>query len=248
MSVAYLAGIALFVANDFVWIAFQSGLRVWLGDLVFRLVILGSFLVWFRATRTSTKEASWFLFLVRSDPSRGEKAPRRLVLWTMVTVVCGVAVDQTLGPFLAHRLHSAPRFTFPELGGVFQALDLTIGVALVALSEELVFRSLALRLLLARAKSAPVRRPSGRDFAGGSAGMTLPALVLVVLSSSVVFGLAHWGAGLHAIITTAAWGILPMVALIRTGSLWPALIAHYVTDLVGFSGVIPDQYYVLFVP
>jgi hypothetical protein len=36
--------------------------------------------------------------------------------------------------------------------------------------------------------------------------------------SALLFGLIQWSMGLHAIISTALWGGLPMVVMIRTGS------------------------------
>jgi len=244
----YAAGVALFIANDFVWTAMQSGLRLWFGDLIFRATVLVLFVVWFRVTHTSVESSSSFLFLVRDDSTKRSTDGIRLALWTVATIIYCVAVDQALGPFLASRLHSKPRFMFPQLGGSFQVLDLTIGIFLVAVTEELLFRSIGLRFLLNMVRRGPGRRSPGEDIAPDTRGLKPSAVAFIVLSSSLAFGLGHWGMGTHAIVTITIWGILPMIVLIRTGSIWPALIAHYVADVVGFSGIIPDQYYRLFVP
>ena len=59
--------------------------------------------------------------------------------------------------------------------------------------------------------------------------------------SALLFGLIHWSTGLHAVISAALWG-LPMVAMIRTGSVVPAMISLYVTDLVSLRGFIPETW------
>ena len=86
-----------------------------------------------------------------------------------------------------------------------------------------------------------------RSLLRGHEGKVRPtASCYVIAISCCLFGLIHWSAGLHAVIATAIWGILPMIALIYTGSLWPAIVAHFVTDVVAFSGLIPEGIYELF--
>lgn len=88
-------------------------------------------------------------------------------------------------------------------------LDTAIGIPLVALSEEIVARGLVKRTLEDR-RWHPV---------------------LVTLAASLLFGLWHWSGGLGHIAMTAASGVLFMVCVYRTGSLWPAVAAHTLIDL-----------------
>jgi len=99
--------------------------------------------------------------------------------------------------------------------------DLTIGIMLIAFTEEIIFRSYYLFVLRERIKSK----------------------ILIILVSCIVFGLSHWSLGLHSIITTAIWGIMSMISLIITKSIWPAIIAHYLTDFVAFSEIIPKEWF-----
>ena len=62
------------------------------------------------------------------------------------------------------------------------------------------------------------------DWSGSLAG----ALVI----SSVGFGLAHAYQGVHGMIRTALLGTLLAAPLIRTGSLYPSIAAHFVIDAV----------------
>ena len=92
---------------------------------------------------------------------------------------------------------------------------------LVAFTEEIVFRSCYLFVLKDKIKSK----------------------VLIIIISCIVFGMIHWSLGLHAIITNAIWGIMPMISLMTTNSIWPAIVAHYLTNFIAFSGIIPENWF-----
>ncbi len=62
----------------------------------------------------------------------------------------------------------------------------------------------------------------------------IPKPVAMIMVSSLLFGLMHWSRGLNIIIVAGLWAIVPMYVMVRTGSVVPALIAHYVTDFVAF--------------
>lgn len=95
--------------------------------------------------------------------------------------------------------------------------DLTLGLLLVGIVEELVFRGVMLHFL---------RR------------YTRNTLAIVVISA-VVFGLIHWSLGLSAVLVTTAIGAVFMLAYIRTGSLLPIMLAHFAVNFIDFSGVVP---------
>ena len=101
---------------------------------------------------------------------------------------------------------------------VWNCLDLTFGLVMVGIFEELVFRSY-MHTFLNRYTQSPL------------------ALVLI---SSIAFGLIHWGLGLHAVLITSIIGALFMIAYLRTRSL-PAIMSHFAINFIDFSGVIPKS-------
>lgn len=92
-------------------------------------------------------------------------------------------------------------------------VDLTFGLMLVAISEEFVFRGVLL----------PQLSRALRSDVGG------------LLVSSVLFGLAHWSTGAGAVLQTSLAGVLLGICTLRTRTIYPAVIAHYVINFVTFS-------------
>lgn len=93
--------------------------------------------------------------------------------------------------------------------------DAIFGVALVALSEELVFRYL------------PARAGAGR-------GWTVRQIYLV---SVVAFAAIHAPQGIVRVLDTAIFGLFAMGLYRRHGSLWVPVAVHYLVDLVLFSDI-----------
>lgn len=89
--------------------------------------------------------------------------------------------------------------------GAFAGLSLVAGVG-----EEVAFRGYAIPLL------APVL------------GGAWPAAVF----TSLVFGLLHAYQGAIGIVRTAVFGLVLAASFLITGSLWPAIAAHVMVDLV----------------
>jgi membrane protease YdiL (CAAX protease family) len=92
-------------------------------------------------------------------------------------------------------------------------LDLTAGLALVAVSEELIARKLLWAIL--------------------DAWRIKPTGIFVV--SSAFFGLFHWSHGLAAVLSTALTGALLMALYRQSGSLRPCIVVHYFVDLFVFT-------------
>ncbi|MBW2062216.1 MAG: CPBP family intramembrane metalloprotease [Deltaproteobacteria bacterium] len=112
--------------------------------------------------------------------------------------------------------------TWPKIENpVLDKIDLSLGLILVGLVEEIIFRGLCVRLL--------------RKY--------FSSVWVVFFLSSLIFGLIHWSLGLHAIITTALWGILPLMVMWKTGSVIPSIVAHIVTNVISFSGVTPEHWF-----
>jgi membrane protease YdiL (CAAX protease family) len=153
--------------------------------------------------------------VAREDLALGAAAWPRVALAGAVALGGGLLLNSaesraafwSLAPW---QWGSIPPISLPWL----RLADCFVGVALVAVSEELVFRG-ALPALLARLGAAPVG---------------------AWLISTVLFGLAHWSLGPgHVLQTALIGGLFGLMA--RYGrSLWPAIVAHYGVDFVEFFG------------
>jgi membrane protease YdiL (CAAX protease family) len=143
------------------------------------------------------------------------------LVWLLLLTTTGILIDQVAWRFLEQHLPYTQLAIMPKIKSPFvNIFDLIFGVTLVAVSEEIVFRGYFYSTLHER----------------------LSPGALVALSA-VLFGMIHWSQGLHAIVSAALWGILPMVSMIRTRSIIPAAIAHYITDLVSFGGFVPESWF-----
>ena len=197
-----LLSLPFFLNDLFFWWA--EGYLAWLGfDYLFKAIAL--LLVWVWVQRGG----SWAqLGLVRLPW-------RPLLFWTVGLSLLGVAIDQSVPGWMMAAGYDWRLFGFPAIdSSAVLAFDLSFGLALTAVSEEVVFRGFAILALLPF-----IRRP-----------------VVLVLGSSLLFGAVHWGLGPAVILTAALWGIVPAVSVVVTRSIYPAIIAHYVTNFVDFSG------------
>jgi membrane protease YdiL (CAAX protease family) len=104
----------------------------------------------------------------------------------------------------------------PSDQGLF-FFDLLVGIWLVAISEEFVFRRLVFTLL--------ERIGFGYDALGRAA---------IVAVSAVVFGLMHLPMGADIAVHATLFGLIVGTLFAATRRLWPCIVAHYVEDAVGF--------------
>lgn len=102
--------------------------------------------------------------------------------------------------------------TYPYPTGWLNVFDLIFGLALVAASEEIIFR----RLL----------RNASQSYLGDGA--------FAILITSLIFGAYHWWSGIGNVLLATTIGILFMVMYRRSGALWPVMLAHYLVDLIAF--------------
>lgn len=56
-----------------------------------------------------------------------------------------------------------------------------------------------------------------------------------VVATSLLFGCYHWWAGLGNIIEASNVGILLVLFVRRSGTLWPVALAHYLIDVIDFA-------------
>lgn len=92
------------------------------------------------------------------------------------------------------------------------ALDLTVGLALVAFSEEILFRGCLVKFL---------------------ARYTDSSFVLVVVSA-IIFGLMHWPTGVDNIAATTLTGVFLGIVYLWSKSLVPCVVIHYCINVVNF--------------
>lgn len=118
-------------------------------------------------------------------------------------------LDRMLGGFMPGTALG----TYPRPSGGLYLFDLTIGIALVAFQEELVFRKLAYYAL---------RRVTANE-------------TIIVFASAIVFTAFHWWTGIGNMIGVALFSLLAMPCYHRTGSLWPIGLAHYLLDFLSFA-------------
>jgi membrane protease YdiL (CAAX protease family) len=171
------------------WIACDYAGR--LGTLVILALIPAARSV---AFARETREVSW----------------SELAIW----VVCLLAFELIIGRSMAwiiDALIPGTRLTMASrLPDWLYAVDVTLGIALVAYQEEIVFRRCARALLDKKL--------------GGRATM--------VIASALLFGSYHWSRGLGTIISAILFGIVAMTFYLRAGVLWPLILVHYVTDVM----------------
>jgi len=141
----------------------------------------------------------------------------RFLIWTFAMTVVGIILDQVGSRFFARllpdtRIGGIPPITDPLVNQV----DLYVGLALVGLVEEVIFRGLYFTVLSAH----------------------LGSRAAVFLVCAFAFGLIHWSLGVSAIAHTAIIGAVFMICVSRTGSVLPTIVAHFFVNCVAFSGVL----------
>jgi uncharacterized protein len=138
--------------------------------------------------------------------------------WQVMSWIAAIVFfDHYLGGWIRvtinELLPSSALGHYPQPHGLLYWIDTVFGLALVAFSEEVVFRRCARHLL--------------RTYLGDG--------IALVAVTSVLFGAYHWWTGVGNILAAIITGLLLMLFLQRAGSLWPVVIAHYLTDIADFA-------------
>lgn len=112
---------------------------------------------------------------------------------------------------------------FPEITNPFwNVFDLSIGLLLVAFSEELLLHAYFYTLFKNRFNDRTL-----------------------ILLSALLFAAIHWSNDLSNIIGVFIWGMIAMKILIKTQSIWPLILAHFLTDFVLYAKLLPDSLFLL---
>lgn len=137
-----------------------------------------------------------------------------LRLMTFITVVLAavmaeIFINQIRPPIYA-LFPETEFFNYFEIENQFWLIfDLTIGLTLVAISEEIMFRGFVIRFL----------------------GIFTSRAALAVLMSAVVFGLVHWTNGADNVVAATLTGLVLGSIYMHSRSLWPCILIHYLINL-----------------
>jgi hypothetical protein len=142
----------------------------------------------------------------------------RMALWKVVLWIVGLVVaDHYLGGWARRTINAALPATvlgfYPQTSGWLYLVDVVFGLALVAYSEEIIFRRCARHVL--------------RTYVGNSH--------LLVFVTSLLFGAYHWWTGVGNIVEATMMGVLLMLFFLRSEALWPVVLGHYMADIVDFA-------------
>jgi membrane protease YdiL (CAAX protease family) len=145
--------------------------------------------------------------------------PSFLVVFLVVALV-GTIIDQNGYQIVAKLPGYSPLGGMPAITNpVWNWIDLTFGLFMVGIFEELIFRGYMHTF---------ISRYTRSSFA-------------IVVISAVAFGLIHWSLGLHDILITSTIGAVFMVAFLRMRSLPAIMLAHFAVNFIDFAGIIPKS-------
>jgi membrane protease YdiL (CAAX protease family) len=197
---AFAAAVALFFANDVAFLAARTTTQVYLADYAFKLATLALIAA---------------VPALRAAAFAPERSPLQIgvVLVVLGVAAVGYIVARTVEPAIGGLLPATRLFRFPSIADpALRWFDLSIGIALTAIVEELVFRKLFLSLLV----------PHWR-------------LGSVLIVSSTLFGLIHWSGGIGLVVSAGLTGAVFALAAIRMKSFVAVMAAHYLVDLALFA-------------
>lgn len=213
--VAFALLAAPFYLNDFAGI-FIRDWRTWLAiDYVAVKLFPLAAIAWLVASRRMTPAD----FGLVPQP-----AAAFLGAFAAATIV-GTLIDQNAYALLAGLPGYRALGAMPEIRSDFwNRFDLGIGLLLVGIVEELVFRAYACTV---------ISRYTTRSAA-------------IIAASSVAFGLIHWSLGLNAVLVTAVIGAVYMAIYLRTRSIAALALAHFLVNYIDFANVIPKSLFRFF--
>jgi membrane protease YdiL (CAAX protease family) len=130
-----------------------------------------------------------------------------------ITLISANVVAMAFIRYLNAHTWRVTRFPLPT-NSALQYFDGTVGMVLVGLSEEAVFRFYLINLLLLR---------------GTSPGMA-------IIASTLIFGGIHWSYGAGAVVFSTLAGLVLSIIFMSTRNLIAPIIAHAAYDAFYFAG------------
>ncbi len=163
----------------------------------------------------------WLICSKKMQPSEFGLTPQPLISFATAFLIGTLAVTF----ILQNGYMTLSKFPgYPALGGMpeiesplWNWIDLTLGLLMVGIFEELVFRGY-LHTFLTRYIQHPL---------------------IIIGISAIGFGFIHWSGGFHKVMVTSASGAVFMLIYLRTRSLPSIMLAHFVVNFIEFSNVIP---------
>jgi len=135
------------------------------------------------------------------------------IAWTFVFIIVGYILFVPVGSILDYSIDTVSLASFPGYPNLFWRLfDLTFGLVLVAISEEVIFRKLLIDWLM----KFPLNK------------------TVVMLIAALIFSVIHWSSGIVSIITSFFWSLFPIFYYRETKNLTPCVLGHYFTNLMVF--------------
>ncbi|WP_320172018.1 type II CAAX endopeptidase family protein [Maridesulfovibrio sp.] len=186
----------IFIRHELLWLTIDYGLKLLPLGYLFFLTGQGT--------------------LSRADLGLVSLSKGRFLSWTAGMTVLGLCLDEPGFAFWNGILPSLRLGSIP-IGpdSPLYMLDMTIGLALVAVAEEIIFRGLVFSALKEKGYSTPA----------------------VFMTSAAIFGLIHWSQGPVALAATAVTGSGLMLCMWKTGSVYPTIIAHFIINVLSFTGL-----------
>ena len=138
----------------------------------------------------------------------------------LVLALVGTLIDQNGYRLIAKLPGYSPLGGMPAITSpVWNWIDLTFGLLMVGIFEELIFRGYMHTFISRYTKSS----------------------IAIVVISSVAFSLIHWSLGLHYVLITSTIGAVFMIAYLKTRSLPAIMLAHFIVNFIDFAGIIPKS-------
>lgn len=191
-----------FYLNDFFLIGAQSaGEWLWI-DYVSRTISLGALLVLAADGRD----------LLRENRIRNWDIAAMALVAAFLTAR---VVENFFAPWIREHVGTMVLQGFPGYNHPTQRLlDLTLGIAFVAVSEEVVFRWYLPKVI----------------------GAFLKSKITIDVLASVLFALAHWSRLSAGIFPSFVIGLAFALIYRMTGTIWPLIAAHYANDYFEYAG------------
>jgi CAAX protease family protein len=193
----------------------------------FSNIFIDDWRLWLPIDYGATKLFPLFLttWLIRTGKIRCDQlglTPQSLISFVVVFLI-GTLIGMLIlenGPLLMGNLPGYHRVgSMPAIESVtWKWIDLTAGLLLVGVCEELIFR--------------------GYLFAALSRYMT-HRLALAAISA-LLFGLIHWSEGFHQVFITGAIGAVFMTLYLISKSLPAVMLAHFAVNFIHNAGFIPE--------
>jgi len=166
------------------------------------------------------------IWLVRNKKMQASEfglTTQSALAFVIVFVACaliGTLIDQNAYKLIKDLPGYASMGAMPAIKSrIWDWIDLTFGLLVVGVFEELIFRGYMYTFISRYTQSR----------------------IAIVLISAIAFGFAHWSGGLHVLVVTMVIGSVFMMVYLKTRSLPAIMLAHFVVNFVDYAGVIPKS-------